>query len=113
MVILQRVYNLIGIAQRAGKVSSGAMAARNSIIRHRAYILLVSEDIAENTRETLIKNCNKQKIPWLGLGNKYEIGASIGKAYRVAITINDAGMADAILKAAEEAAKVAKTMGVD
>ncbi|MDD3363969.1 MAG: ribosomal L7Ae/L30e/S12e/Gadd45 family protein [Syntrophomonas sp.] len=108
---MKRVYNLIGIAQRAGKTSSGTMAARNSLIRHRACILLMSKDIAENTRELLMKSCAKQNIPWLVLGDKYEIGASIGKAYRVAITINDPGMASAIVKAVE-AAKEAKTMGV-
>lgn len=109
---MKRVYNLIGIAQRAGKTSSGAMAARTSLIRHRACILLMSKDIAENTRELLMKSCAKQHIPWLVLGDKYEIGASIGKAYRVAVTINDSGMASAILKAVEAAAKEAKTMGV-
>jgi hypothetical protein len=46
------------------------------------------------------------------LGDKYEMGASIGKAYRVAITINDSGMASAILKAVEAAANEAITMGV-
>lgn len=108
---MRRVYNLIGIAQRAGKTSSGAMAARTSLIRNRACILLMSRDIAENTRESLLKSCAKQHIPWLVLGDKYEMGASIGKAYRVAITINDTGMASAIVKAVE-AAKEAKTMGV-
>jgi ribosomal protein L7Ae-like RNA K-turn-binding protein len=72
----------------------------------------MSKDIAENTRELLMKSCAKQHIPWLVLGDKYEIGASIGKAYRVAITINDSGMASAILKAVEASAKEAKTMGV-
>ncbi len=109
---LRKIYNLIGIAQRAGKTSSGAMAARTSLMRRRACILLMSKDIAENTRELLIKICAKQQIPWLVLGDKYEIGASIGKAYRVAITINDKGMAGAIVTAVEAAAKEAKTMGV-
>jgi ribosomal protein L7Ae-like RNA K-turn-binding protein len=72
----------------------------------------MSKDIAENTRELLMKSCIRQNIPWLVLGDKYEIGACIGKAYRVAITINDAGMAQAIIKAAEAAANEAKTMGV-
>jgi ribosomal protein L7Ae-like RNA K-turn-binding protein len=109
---LRKAYNLIGIAQRAGKTSSGAMAARTSLIRNRACVLLMSKDIAENTRELLLKSCTKHNIPWLILGDKYEIGASIGKAYRVAITINDVGMANAIRKAVEAAANEAKTMGV-
>jgi len=109
---LRKVYNLIGIAQRAGKTSSGTMAARTSLIRNRACVLLMSKDISDNTKDLLVKSCEKQNIPCIILGSKYELGTSIGKAYRVAVTINDAGMADAILKAIAAADKEAKSMGV-
>jgi len=110
--ILRKVYNLIGIAQRAGKTSSGVTAARTSMMRNRACILLMSQDIASNSKELLIKTCIKQNIPWIILGNRYEIGNSIGKAYRVALTINEAGIAQAILKAIAAAGIEAKSMGV-
>jgi len=109
---LRKVYNLIGIAQRAGKTSSGVTAARTSMMRNRACILLMSQDIASNSKELLIKTCIKQNIPWIILGNRYEIGNSIGKAYRVALTINEAGIAQAILKAIAAAGIEAKSMGV-
>ena len=109
---MRKIFNLIGIAQRAGKTSSGTMAARNSLIRNKACILLMSEDIAQNARESLVKVCVKQNIPWLMLGSRYELGNSIGKAYRVALTINDSGMANAIVKAIEAVENGAKSMGV-
>jgi ribosomal protein L7Ae-like RNA K-turn-binding protein len=109
---LRKVYNLIGIAHKAGKTSSGAMAVRTSLIRNRACILLMSKDISDNTRDSLVKSCIKKDIPWIILGSKYELGASIGKAYRVALTINDVGMANAIMKAIEAAGKEVKSMGV-
>ena len=109
---MRKVYNLIGIAQRAGKTSSGVTAARTSMMRNRACILLMSQDIASNSKELLIKTCIKQNIPWIILGNRYEIGNSIGKAYRVALTINEAGIAQAILKAIAAAGIEAKSMGV-
>lgn len=109
---MRKVYNLIGIAQRAGKTSSGVTAARTSLTRNRACILLMSEDIASNSKELLVKTCIKQNIPWIILGNRYEIGNSIGKAYRVALTINEAGMAQAILKAIAAAGIEGKSMGV-
>ena len=95
---MQRIYNMIGLAQRAGKVSSGTMAARSSLLRQRAYLLIMSSDISDNTRESLITVCKKQKIPWMIQGNKFELGTSLGKAYRVAVTINDPGMANSIIK---------------
>ncbi|MDD2510019.1 MAG: ribosomal L7Ae/L30e/S12e/Gadd45 family protein [Syntrophomonas sp.] len=98
---MKKSYAVLGFAQKAGKVSSGALAAKSSIIRRRAFLLIISNDIAENTKQGLISSCQKQKIPWIILGNKYEIGASIGKAYRVAVTINDQGMAESLIKSLE------------
>jgi ribosomal protein L7Ae-like RNA K-turn-binding protein len=109
---MRKIYNLIGIAQRAGKTSSGITAANTSLMRNRACVLLMSEDIASNSRELLLKNCIKHNIPWIILGSRYDIGNSIGKAYRVAVTINEAGIAEAILKASAAAGLEAKSMGV-
>jgi ribosomal protein L7Ae-like RNA K-turn-binding protein len=109
---MKKVYNLIGIAQRAGKTSSGATAARTSLLRNKACLLLMSEDISSNSRELLLKSCKKYDIPWIIMGNRYDLGNSTGKAYRVALTINDAGIAEAILKAIAAAGIEAESMGV-
>lgn len=109
---MKKVYNLIGIAQRAGKVSSGVPAAHTSLEKKRACVLLISEDIASNSRELLLKTCIKQNIPWVTLGSRYDIGDSIGKEYRVALTIDEAGIADAILQAIAAAGIEVKSMGV-
>jgi len=94
---LNKVHNLIGLAQKSGKASAGTMAARTSLIRRRAHLLVLSGDMSEKTRESLIANCKKQKVPWLILGDKYSLGNSVGKAYRVAVTINDEGLARSII----------------
>lgn len=96
---MNRAYSLIGFAKKAGQVSSGTMAARTSMLRKRARVLIMSHDIAENTRDSLLNICSKQQIPWIVLGSKHELGVSVGKAYRVALTVNDKGLADAILNA--------------
>lgn len=109
---MKKVYNLLGLAQRAGKASAGTMAAKTSLLRHRAIILIMSSDISENTKESLISSCNKFKIPYLFIGNKFDLGTALGKAYRVAVTINDPGLAKAIMDAIEASGEDVKTMGV-
>ena len=109
---MKNIYNLIGIAQRAGKTSSGAEAVKTSLTKDFAHIVLMSKDISPDTKDKLIKNCRKNKVPWIMLGNKYDLGNSIGKSYRVALTINDAGIAGAIIKAINDADNEAKCMGV-
>ncbi len=109
---MKKVYNLLGLAHRAGKASSGTMAAKTSLLRRRAVILIMSEDISENTRESLLSTCNRQGIPWIFMGNKYDLGTAVGKAYRVAVTINDSGMAKAIMNEIEASGENVKSMGV-
>ncbi|MBO8159395.1 ribosomal L7Ae/L30e/S12e/Gadd45 family protein [Thermosyntropha sp.] len=109
---MQKIYSIIGFAQKAGKVSSGVMAAKSSIIRRKASLLIMSNDIAANTRESLVSLSEKQGVPFIFLGNKYELGTCIGKAYRVAVTINDKKMAETIMKALPRMGDEAKSMGV-
>lgn len=110
---MNKVYSLIGFAQKAGKISSGTVAAKTSLLRKRARILVMSSDISEKTRDSLIGTCNKQKIPWVVFGNKLQLGVSVGKAYRVALTVNDDNMAQAIIAALRETGDEVKNMGVD
>lgn len=79
-------------------MSAGTMAARSSLLKQKACLLIMSCDISENTRESLISLCKKRKAPWVILGNKFELGTSVGKAYRVALTINEPGMAKSIIE---------------
>ena len=107
-----KLYNLLGLAMRSGAVSSGAVAVKNSLLRNRAYLLVLSDDISEKTKESLVAWCKKQNIPWLTGGDKYRLGNAVGKAYRVAVTVNDEGIARQIMKvyaAGDEPNK----MGVD
>ena len=108
---MRQVYNLIGIAQRAGKISSGMEAVRESLAKKRAYILVMSEDIADNTKEILLHSCKKGSIPCLIMGDRFKLGGSIGKAARVALTVDDQGLAQAITKALKTAGREAKTWG--
>lgn len=99
--ILKSIYNIIGLANKAGKVSSGTLAVKNSLGKRKARLLIMSNDIADRSKEGLITDCNKRNVPWLVLGSKYDLGLSIGKTYRVAVTINDANFAQSVIDKAQ------------
>ncbi|MEQ8200191.1 MAG: ribosomal L7Ae/L30e/S12e/Gadd45 family protein [Syntrophomonadaceae bacterium] len=109
---MRKVYDLIGIAQRAGKATSGTAAVQRSLKGTRARLLIISEDVSLNTREALLRVSQKHKVPCIILGNSHELGHSIGKPLRVALTIDDSGLADAIVKAVRSVDVEAKTTGV-
>ena len=109
---MKKIFAMIGMAQKAGKVSAGAVAVKNSIVRKRACLLIMSTDISSATKESLQSNCEKLRIPCITMGDKYELGTAVGKAYRVAVTINDKGLAGAILKQLEAVGITTESTGV-
>ncbi len=109
---MRKVYDLIGIARRAGKATSGTMAVQRSLKRSQARLLIISEDVSLNTREVLLRASQKYDIPYIILGNSQELGHSMGKSVRVALTIDDSGLAEAIVKAVKSVDTEAKTTGV-
>lgn len=99
---MRKVYDLIGIAQRAGKATSGSTAVQRSLKAGRARLLIISADVSDNTRQVLLKACRVKGIPFVVLGDSHELGHSIGKPFRVALTIDDPGLADAIVRAVDQ-----------
>ena len=106
------VYQMLGFARKAGLVSVGTMAAKTSLVRKRARLLVMASDISPRTQESLIGECKKNGIPWIVVGDKYKLGASVGKAHRVAVTINDGNFAQAILRLMEPGENQANLTGV-
>lgn len=94
---MNKIYSLIGLAQKAGRVSSGTLAVKTSIVQKKAKLLIISKDISEASKQSLLKLCEKNKVPWFSYGQKNNLGSCIGKAYRVALTINDKQMATVII----------------
>ncbi len=94
-----KLYNLLGLAMRSGSVSSGAMAVKDSIFRKKACLLIISSDISEKTKSSLMAHCQEHNLPCFTAGDKFCLGKAIGKAYRVAVTVNEEGIAKAIMKA--------------
>ena len=92
----QKILSLLGIARKSGNISSGAEAVMVSLKKNQAKLLIMSEDIAENRKEALLQLCRENKIKWLIIGSKDELGAALGQSQRVAVTVNDAGMAQAV-----------------
>lgn len=109
---MRKVFDLIGIARRADKATSGTMAVQKSLSRGQARLLIISEDVSLNTRKVLLKASQKHQVPYVILGNSQELGQSIGKPLRVALTIDDSGLAGAIVKAVKSVDTEAKTTGV-
>lgn len=93
-----KVYSMLGLAMKAGKLSSGEFATGKSVKSGRAKLVIVSEDASDNTKKEFSDMCVFYKVPRYFFGTKEELGRAVGKAMRSSLAITDEGFAESIIK---------------
>ncbi len=97
-----KIYSLLGLATKAGKVVSGEFATEKSVKSGTAYLVLVSEEASENTKKLFYDKCKFYEVPVYSFGTKDMLGHAIGKAMRSSLAVTDEGFAKAIVKLMEQ-----------
>lgn len=85
--IENKLYQILGLCRRAGKLVSGAWAAEDSIRRGKAKLVIVSNDASETTKEKIFKLCNNRRVDVIIFGTKEKLGNCIGQSNRAIIAI--------------------------
>ena len=98
MINKSRVFGLLGLAAKAGKVQSGEFSTEKSVKSGRAYLVIVSEEASENTKKMFRNMCTYYKVPYYEFGGREELGAAMGKQMRVSLAVTDPGFSSAIVK---------------
>ena len=93
-----RVYSMIGIAQKAGKLASGEFATEHAVKSGRAALVIVSDAASENTKKKFRNRCEFYEVPVYFYGGKEELGHAMGKEFRASLAVLDSGLAKSIEK---------------
>ena len=93
-----KILNLLGLAQRAGKVISGDFIIEKAIKRKEPKLVLLAGDCAANNEKKYIQLAEIHHIPLRKVGSKETLGTAIGKEVRVVVAVEDDGFAKALLK---------------
>lgn len=92
----EKLKNLLGLAQRAGRLVSGGDAAEGCIRSGKAALVLVAADASEATRKKYEDMARFRKVELHTVLTKQGLGACIGKPERAAVVVADAGFAKAM-----------------
>ncbi len=87
---------MLGLAQKAGRIASGEVAAENAIRSGAARLVIAASDASAASRKHLLDMASYRKIPALVWGGKDELGRAIGKSERAGLVITDEGFAGRI-----------------
>ena len=91
-----KVYSLLGLSMRAGKLKSGEFAVLEAIRGHKAELVIVSEDASDNTKKQFNDKCKFYDVPIIFFGSKEELGHAIGKDVRTSLAVLDKGFAKSL-----------------
>lgn len=93
-----KTLSLIGLAMKAGKITSGEFSTEKAVKEGQAALVIVSEDASGNTKKKFQNMCTYYHVPIYFYGSKNALGAAIGKEFRASLAVTDHGLADAIEK---------------
>ena len=93
-----RIFGLLGLAAKAGKVQSGEFSVEKAVKSGRTFLVIVSEEASENTKKMFSNMCTDYEVPYYEFGGKGELGHALGKEMRASLAIQDEGFSKAIVK---------------
>ena len=94
----RKIYNMLGLAMKAGKLVSGALMTERAIKGGKAELVIVSADAADNTKKQFRNSCAYYGVPFYTYGAGEELGRALGKDVRTSLAVCDSGFAEAIEK---------------
>ena len=105
---MDKVFAMIGMAMKAGKVVSGEFATEKAVKKGKAFLVIVSEAASDNTKKMFRNMCSFYEVPMYTYGTKEDLGHSMGKQFRASLAVTDEGFAKSIEKRLKEAERIAE-----
>lgn len=100
--MINRIYSMIGLAMKAGKVGFGADMCEEKIKNGNAYLIILAEDMSDKTKDKFIKLASLYNINIVIFGEIDLLSKCIGKSNKGVFTILDEGFGNKILQMVKE-----------
>ncbi|NPV28252.1 MAG: 50S ribosomal protein L7ae [Firmicutes bacterium] len=76
---MKSLFSLLGLARRAGKLTSGITNCLHALAHKEARLIILAEDAGRN-REKVIKACLTEQVPYLEFGSRQEFLKYLGQS---------------------------------
>ena len=93
----RKVFQLLGLARRAGAVAPGTEAVRQAIRAGEARLIWMAEDASSVQMEKIRKTVHGHSIPRVRLGDRNTLGAAVGLESVSAVAVTDGSLADRLV----------------
>ena len=93
---MKKLLGMVGLAKRAGKISTGAFVCDKMIKTRRAKLVILASDASDNTKKTVTDSCKFYNIKLIELSDMANLGHITGGGERAVVSVNDNNFAKAI-----------------
>ncbi len=97
----RKIFGMLGLCRRAGKLSFGTFSVERSVKSGRAKLLIAAGDASANSMKKTEDLARFRSVPLFRFGTKETLGRAIGKGEVSSLSIEDAGFAGQIGKMLE------------
>lgn len=94
---MNKIYSMLGIARKGGKLSIGFDATCLDIRNNKSKLVLIAKNASEKTNNNIQFECDKYDVKFIEFGEKELIGRCLGKKVVSVLSINDENIVDYIL----------------
>ncbi|MGE4282195.1 MAG: L7Ae/L30e/S12e/Gadd45 family ribosomal protein [Clostridia bacterium] len=92
----EKLYSMIGLAQKAGKITSGEESCEKEIRSGKSNLTIIAKDSSDNTKKRFTQMCAYREVQFIEFGTKELLGKYTGKEYRAVLSIKDKNFANLI-----------------
>ena len=94
----KKIYGLLGLARRAGKLSFGTESSIETIEKKKAKLVIVATDSSDRTKKNFKELCEKYNIPIRIIGTIDDLSKSIGQINKAVFVIKEENFAKELIK---------------
>lgn len=98
VIVINKVYSLLGLAKRAGRLSSGESGCKDAVRFGKSRLIVIAADTGTNTRKSISDSCAYYGVPIYTVGTMTELGHAVGNRFNAVLSVNDEGFAKSIEK---------------
>ena len=97
-----KVYRMLGLATRAGKVVCGEGAVSDSIRSGKAKLVIVAGDASGNTEKKFKNSCEYYSVDSITADDRFVLGNAVGRSFAVILAVCDESFAKVIKESAQK-----------
>lgn len=98
MINKQKVFGLLGICTKAGKIVFGSQACEELVEKKKAKLIIIADNAAERTKKNFRSICQRNNVDCITFGQIDEMSKAIGKENKAILGIKDKNLSNEILK---------------